>query len=228
MAFAVDGVPGSETTPGPTLPALLKRTAAVIEGEVADISFEFDDWNGPVTVIALESVETHLGPFDSTSVQLRLAGGPLPNGRWMEVSELPVFRMATRYLVFLRRGPWHYDPRVESLMVAKVDGVDRLATEDGLLISKCNRARGFLPGRVSLFSREARTLGEFPPMRARKLVVEEQEQLLRSQSKAQMVATLSSVAREERVEFETFQEMPDASTPWNWTPTVADEGERDE
>lgn len=86
-------------SPGKLPPHPLSDVAAIIEADVAKISYAFDKRLGPRTVIELANAIVHAGatPPSMTFSQL---GGPLPDGGFLEVVELPRFTLGARYVLF--------------------------------------------------------------------------------------------------------------------------------
>src|SRR5690606_32057317 len=107
VAFA-SGRHGPIATPRDALVA----SAAVVEGEVTEIFYTYDEREGPRTVVTLSGVSVHLGEYEEDFVDIAYLGGPLPDGRYLNVSELPTFAFGQRYLVFLHEGGWFYSPVV--------------------------------------------------------------------------------------------------------------------
>ena len=76
--------PLAEGTRGPAddLKRAVDQTAAVIEGLVFDIQYDYSDEAGPWTRVFLTKVRVLFGDAPST-VEIRHFGGPLPSGRFM-------------------------------------------------------------------------------------------------------------------------------------------------
>jgi hypothetical protein len=117
------------------LASAVSQTAAVIEGTVSELHYEFSDEDGPWTRIVLGDVQHHLGSASGKlgKLELRQFGGLLPNGRMMVAAELPIFVQGQRYLVFLRNTAWNLSPVVGSLAlrVDAVGGTEVLVNTDG-------------------------------------------------------------------------------------------------
>lgn len=94
---------------------ILEQTAAVVEGDVSDVSFDYDDCAGPRTKLKVTNTRTLLGTTVSGDVVLSVFGGPLPNGKWVEASEMPQFALGARYLFFLRNTDWTFAPIIGDL-----------------------------------------------------------------------------------------------------------------
>src|SRR5262245_57684441 len=67
------------------LASAVGQTAAVVEGTVSEVHYEFSDEDGPWTRIVLGDVQHHLGSASGKlgKLELRQFGGLLPNGRMM-------------------------------------------------------------------------------------------------------------------------------------------------
>ncbi|MRG93891.1 hypothetical protein [Polyangium spumosum] len=100
-------------SPADTLAAVLRQTSAVIEGDVTDVSFRFDEVEGPRTVATLTNVSVHLGslgPSTPSSVEIRSFGGYLPDGREIIATHVPELAPGKRYFLFLRSTEWTLSP----------------------------------------------------------------------------------------------------------------------
>jgi hypothetical protein len=81
--------------------------AAIVEGQVARTWNEFDSRLGPRMFVEFSDVITHAGqpPSSNTFSQL---GGPVPDGRYVVVSELPTLSAGARYVFFFGRQATAY------------------------------------------------------------------------------------------------------------------------
>jgi hypothetical protein len=131
-------VPAGATQPRQVtdLANTIEQTAAVIEGVVSEIRYEFSDADGPWTRVVLSDVKAHFGTTPA-KVELLLFGGRLPSGRLMVAAELPVFVKGFRYVVFLRNTAWNLSPVVGNLAfrVDSVDGTEVLVSSDGQAVT---------------------------------------------------------------------------------------------
>ena len=96
-----------------SFPDVLRQTAAVVEGDVEDVSFRYDDWEGPRTVATLTNIVVHLGSIGSSvprTLELRSFGGLLPDGREVVAMHVPAFVVGQRHVVFLRNTEWSLSP----------------------------------------------------------------------------------------------------------------------
>lgn len=100
-------------SPVDTLADVLRQTAAVIEGDVEDVSFRFDDVEGPRTVATVKNVFVHLGSLGKSppsSLEIRSFGGYLPDGREIVATHVPELAHGKRYFLFLRNTEWTLSP----------------------------------------------------------------------------------------------------------------------
>lgn len=137
--------------------SILSQTAAVVEGTVTEVRFEYDEKRGPRTITALSDLRIHLGAVGSESpsqVLLDSFGGKLPNGKMLREAHVPTFGRGQTVLVFLRNTEWFFSPvvgrmafRVETvagkrLLItgagAVVTGVDRTGPRMGALLLPLN------------------------------------------------------------------------------------------
>jgi hypothetical protein len=95
-----------------TLMDALDSTAAIVEGRVSDIAYAFDSVEGPRTVVSFSDIVTHFGSFDGAVLSIATLGGPLPDGRYLDIPELPRFTSDSRYIVFLTSSDWFFSPVV--------------------------------------------------------------------------------------------------------------------
>src|SRR5258708_8255416 len=69
----------------------LRETSAVVEGDVSDISFNYDQQNGPRTLVRLTVTATQWGQFKDPSVALSTLGAPMPTNKFFDIPALPHF-----------------------------------------------------------------------------------------------------------------------------------------
>lgn len=114
------------------LKSALSQTAAIVEGTVTAVRYEFDPTSGPWTVFTLSDVRAHAGSAPA-QLQLRQFGGRTKDGRMVVASELPVLVKGKRYVVFLRNTAWNLSPIVGdlALRLETVGGAEMLVTADG-------------------------------------------------------------------------------------------------
>lgn len=128
------GVPEPSATP--TLLSVLGQAAAVVEGVVSKIDFTYTDAEGPWTVVTLSQVSGLLGTVPS-EIQLRIVGGPKPDGKWLKVSNHPVFVLKEKYVVVLRNTRWHLSPILNNLALRETtfEGAEVLVDSSGGLVT---------------------------------------------------------------------------------------------
>jgi len=134
-----DPTPREQSTQQSTGPAdpyatktVLTRSAAVIEGIVRDIKYSYDEHTGPRTVVSLDVTKVHAGTYDEPRVELRMLGGPTPDGRFMSTSETVDFAIGKTYIVFLTNQSWFYSPMPAApLRVERVAGKEVLLNPQG-------------------------------------------------------------------------------------------------
>lgn len=141
-------------SPAHTLEQVLRQTAAVVEGHVEDVSYHYDEVEGPRTVATLSRLVVHLGALGAVTppaVEIRSFGGPLPDGREVFATHVPALLPGKRYLVFLRNTEWTLSPVVfdHAFRVESVASVPVLVDVHGRLVMDV-RAGGPVPG-PSLF-----------------------------------------------------------------------------
>jgi hypothetical protein len=118
------------------LKSAISQTAAVVEGAVTNIQYDYNEQDGPWTRVTLSEVRAHLGDSPSV-VEIRYFGGPLPNGRMVVVSEMPTFEQGKRYMVFLRNTYWNLSPVVGDLALRaeKIGDAEVLVNADGMAVT---------------------------------------------------------------------------------------------
>jgi len=133
-----DPTPSAARQPFPVkdLQSAIAQTAAIVEGEVSDIQYDYSEENGPWTRVLLSNVKPHLGAAPKR-IELRQFGGRLPDGRMVVAAELPAFVKGKHYIVFLRNTKWNLSPVVGdlALRVENVNGVEVLVNSDGQAVS---------------------------------------------------------------------------------------------
>lgn len=87
----------------------LADVTSIVEATVSRVWNEYDERLGPRIYVALSDVVVHAGTSlpETTFSQL---GGPLPNGNFVEVIELPKFSPGARYILFFGREASVYTP----------------------------------------------------------------------------------------------------------------------
>jgi hypothetical protein len=102
-------VPGPAAGPKRLSPHPLADVASIVEADVAKVTTAFDATLGPRLVVELTNVVVHAGaPLPETTFSQ--LGGPMPDGRYVEVKELPEFTAGARYILFLSKQASIYTP----------------------------------------------------------------------------------------------------------------------
>lgn len=212
----------------PDLNAIFDQTAAVVEGEVTDVSFAYDDRTGPWTLVTLSGLKTHLGQMGGPQVTLRVRGGMLPDGHVIVVPELPSFVRGKRYVVFLRNTSWSWSPVLLdlSLRYETVAGKEVLIDSRGLPCVGVD-AQGLRFGEKALFegTREARVEGSLPAEKPGNAPEDVRAAVGGAQLAQQLKAKL---AARKQVLDSTFFDEPRPQALWNVTPAAGAGGQRHE
>jgi hypothetical protein len=163
--------PAAEPTPARSLEDVLGQTAAVIEASVADVSYQYDDVEGPRTVATLNDIVVHMGEAfskDTGSLELRSFGGFLPDGSEMSATHVPRLAHGERYLVFLRNTDWALSPIAfeHAFRVVKIGAARGLVDPYGRLVAGLGH-HGVVPG-PEIF---ARPQGGLDPARPERFAV---------------------------------------------------------
>ena len=118
--------------PADDLRAAVSQTAAIVEGLVTDIQYDYSEEQGPWTRVILSKVRAISGDAPET-IELRHFGGLLPKGALMVAAELPVFVRDRQYVVFLRNTSWNVSPVVGdfAFRVDTVDNAEVVVNSDG-------------------------------------------------------------------------------------------------
>jgi hypothetical protein len=87
----------------------LADVASIVEADVAKVTTAYDDRLGPRRVIELTNIVVHAGaPLPETTFSQ--LGGGLPDGRYVEIHELPEFSAGSRYILFFSKQASVYTP----------------------------------------------------------------------------------------------------------------------
>lgn len=118
--------------PADDLRSAVSQAAAIVEGVVTDIQYDYSEEQGPWTRVILSKVRALSGDAPET-IELRHFGGPLPKGTLMVAAELPVFVRDREYIVFLRNTRWNVSPIVGdyAFRVDKADDTEVVVNSDG-------------------------------------------------------------------------------------------------
>jgi hypothetical protein len=116
------------------LASAVRQLNAIVEAEVHDISTDYDQCEGPRTVLHLSGVRSRLGMSHTDTMSLRVFGGAMPGGRAVEMSESPRYVLGQRYLLFLFNSDWRFSPVIGDLAyrVQSVEGARVLISPGGL------------------------------------------------------------------------------------------------
>jgi hypothetical protein len=98
-----------------TMQDLLPQVHSVVEGVVGDIRFDYEECEGPRTVVRLSEVSSLLGERHESRIELRIFGGQLPNGNFVSVSEIASFVLGARHVTILRNTDWRFSPVIGNL-----------------------------------------------------------------------------------------------------------------
>jgi hypothetical protein len=211
-----------------SMDAILDQTAAVIEGEVSDITSTYDEKSGPWTQVTLTRVKAHLGEVQEPRLTLRVRGGPLPDGRVIVIPELPSFVRGKRYLVFLRNTSWSWSPVIGDLALRfeTVAGREVLVDSRGLPCVGMDTA-GLRFGDKALFvpTMEARLQGVAPAEQAGNRVEDVRAAVSGADLAQQLKGELTSRRRSLDV---TFFDEPAPRKAWSLTPATAAGAQRQE
>ena len=111
----------------------IRQLNAIVLADVRDISTSYDRCVGPRTVLHLGNVRSLLGSPHTDTMQLRVFGGPLPNGRYVQASESPRYVGGRRYLLFLFNTDWRFSPVIGDLAfrVENIAGREVLVSPNG-------------------------------------------------------------------------------------------------
>ena len=131
----------AKPTPIDSFDSAVRQTAAIAEGVITDIKYDYSEAEGPWTTVILTNARAIAGEVPPT-VEIRQFGGPLPNGGLMVAAELPVFVVGKEYVVFLRNTEWNVSPVVGdyALRVEKSDAGELLVNSDGQPVTQITPA----------------------------------------------------------------------------------------
>jgi hypothetical protein len=180
------GDPGGD--PGERMCRVLTQTAAVVRGRVMGITPAFDEapGEGPRQIVELSAVETLLGGEQPHALRLRVIGGQLPDGDFIEVSHVPRFQVGDEYVLFLFNRSWRFAPVPLDFYfrVREENGQELLVTETGHVLT------GALGGQLI---RQSFAAVESDPAQATKNPISAQE-MTRVASVAQYRVNLEAIA----------------------------------
>jgi hypothetical protein len=119
---------------------ILSRTAALVEGTVRSISYEYDEQLGPRTRVSVDVETVHSGDLAERQITLRQFGGFTPENRFIHTSLTVNFVEGARYLLFLRNDSWFH-----SALAAEPLRVERLSGREVLIGDAGNALTGVTP-----------------------------------------------------------------------------------
>jgi len=105
--------------PFDTTRSILEQTASVVEGDVHDVYFSYEPCAGPRTHFRVRDARAIVGSDTPQEFEVQILGGPLPNGKWIHVSEVPMLAVGARYILFLRNTDWTFSPTIGRLALRK-------------------------------------------------------------------------------------------------------------
>jgi hypothetical protein len=109
--------------------------ASLVEGDAGDPTFEYSDALGPRTVTTLSNVVTLIGPKVPSTIQLRIYGGPLPDGSAAYIAEIDPLARGGHYVLFLSRKGWFATPILGApLRRETIEGREILVTDTGFAV----------------------------------------------------------------------------------------------
>jgi hypothetical protein len=202
-----------------TMAEVLSQTAAIVEGDVTDIHYEYEPYLGPRTRVRLSNLVVVTGQMDATEISIDVLGGPLPDGSILSVSESPSFVVPARYIVFLRNTYWFYSPEAaDVLRVESVFGREVLVNDQGFPVETVD-SDGFGYGDKRLFDATLHQVKPFGrPTPARNVSPNDLGHTLDRQNFHEAV---SNMGKQLNVfPNGAFLFAPIRATPWNITPTA--------
>jgi hypothetical protein len=114
------------------LSQVLAQTAAVVEGEVVDVTNTYTVEEGPWLVATVANLVVHSGAVQPGTIRLRFRGGPLPDGTFLAPETMPRLYKGKRTIFFLRNTFWTETPLVANglMRVEAVNGREILVGQD--------------------------------------------------------------------------------------------------
>jgi len=199
----------------------LDQVATIIEGRVESISFSYDPQQGPRTIANFVDVVSHAGTPVARSLSLATLGGPLPDGKGLNVPELPKFDAGRTYVVFLTAADWFYSPVVAdyAFRVEPAKDGERVVSQTG------NPVTGFSEDLVSLGERSVE-LPVVDLLQGRTLAPDAAQVLATGRTKLAFVADVVRLytSRKQQLSVaggalpaapKTFKAVPRADRVWN-------------
>lgn len=131
---ALEAAPTKKATPEDfqSTKSILRRSAAVVQVVADRIAYAFDQHTGPRTVVTFTVSDVLAGSYEKATLELRLFGGPLPDGTTVSTSDEVKYVEGASYVLFLSNEPWFFEPTVgEPLRVDEIDGQQVLSDTHG-------------------------------------------------------------------------------------------------
>ena len=89
---------------------LMRNTAYIFTGQVTSVVPVVSDVH-PHRVVTFQIESEHKGVLNDNRISFEIPGGPLNNDHeFLYIAGAPEFYTGSRYLVFIRRGPWGITP----------------------------------------------------------------------------------------------------------------------
>ena len=199
---------------------ILEQSAAVVEGVIQNVSFEYDERKGPRTVSTLKIDAVYAGAKPNDMIRLSMFGGPTDDGQIISTSVFMNFIVGARYIVFLRNGEWFYSPATAAaLRVDSSLGREVLADSDGRVLQGLT-PEGLHFGPKQVFSEvDAPSANQIRTTAVANLSPQSLTGTLnRSDFKRLLAEAITAEAVEPRGE---FIEAPESNrTSWNKVPTA--------
>jgi hypothetical protein len=127
---------------------MLAQTSTVFRGALKDVRFTFENCAVPRTTYVFSDGSPLLGTRVDATVEVKVLGGPTPNGTWVNVTELPALALDSEYVLFLRNTDWTYSPIVGNLAfrIENIAGREVLVDPGGHAVTGCSDAGPVLSG----------------------------------------------------------------------------------
>jgi hypothetical protein len=197
----------------------LRSVAAIVEADIARTWYGYEDRLGPRTYFELSNVVVHGGRPLEKKVFSQL-GGPLPDGRFSEVTELPDLSAGARYILFMGKTISVFTPIWARLAfrIEQVNGRKVVIGADGKAVKKIS-VNGIEFGKAELLDipRE-RSMADKPRSIFLKKGIAEEE-IDGAVSDAEFVANAVTAAIEADAPFGDVITELDPTARWDRIPT---------
>ncbi|MEM1074797.1 MAG: hypothetical protein AAF665_17585 [Pseudomonadota bacterium] len=127
----------------------LERTSAIVSGVAASQSYTFDEApdEGPREVTRFEDITVLAGDGAVVGgpLEIRLSRGLMPEGQFVDTSEMPIITPGERYLLLLPNHAWVIEPVAlrDVFRIETLDGQEILVDQDGYAVTSTRRGRSF-------------------------------------------------------------------------------------